>query len=298
MQSLGWLRQSVIDLIEDSTEFSTIDRAINRAVAKVASRCTFSQMMSKVTVTPDSDGIVLVPPRCDKVLAVYPSSALSNSTDFVFGGCRNVQDQVRRSGYKYRGVGAVKTNLADVSLSFVNGSSAVEEVSGSVDNLAETHVGHELVIRGGAEKYEITSFDGEPVNSVINIYPPYRFGTATPVECWIRPMNIEQIALYDHLGNAYTGEITIERREIHPYLVANEDMLMIPTPETVFLDAIRFMLMQTKYNVDAQRLENDYQDAKRSECSKQVTNRDSDSWNRDSIFRVHGRSRRSNNSRW
>lgn len=287
MQSLGWLRQHVVDWIEDSSDFQTIDRAINRSIAKVVGRCVFSQLMSKVTVTPDENGIILVPPRCDRVLEVYPSSTLSNETEFVFGGSRKVQGLIRRTGYKKRGVGAIKTPLAEVTMSFQNGASIAEEVSGSV--LSASHVGHELVIKGGNEKYEITSFDNSGTNPQIGIYPDYRFGTVTSINCLIRRIGIEQIALYDSNGNAYTGDVTIEYVEMHPYLVSNDDMLMIPTPETVGLDAVRFMLRQTKYDVDSERLEADYISAKRSEYSKQVSNTDESSVNIDPVFRIHNR---------
>jgi hypothetical protein len=298
MQSLGWLRQGVVDWIGDSSESQLIDRAINRSVAKIATRCTFSQLMNKVTVTPDSDGIVLVPPRCDKILEVYPSSALSNAADFVFGGERRVQDHIRRIGYKYRGVGVLKEPLADVLLDFTNKNSSAEQSSGSTDDLSVDHIGHELVILGGSEKYLITDIDTSGVANTVTLYPEYRFATAPSLQCHIRRVGIEQIALYNETGTAYTGEITIEFREVHPYLVASSDMLLIPTPETVYLDAVRFMLMETKYTVDAERLESEYQEAKAFESSKQVSSRDSTSWNRDTVFKVHNRARGTRSRRW
>jgi hypothetical protein len=291
MKSLSWIRQGVIDWIEDDSDRAIIDRAINTAISTVTGSCPFTALNTSVTVTPDTDGILVVPPRCQDIVEIFPSGDNKREADFVFTGAKRVQTTGRKAGYFFRSYGIVETSLNSVLCDLTALSNVVIQSATSTEDFTADMVGKEFVLVGGNETYRIDSFDGAGLENEITIYPPYRWADVSNQSCLVQPESKETICLYDSLGNAYLGEVTIEYRQNHPQLVNDGDILLIPAPNTVTLEAVRFFLRQTKYDVDAERLERLYLQYMNSECAKQPSKNEPNYRSQDNLFQSPGRGR-------
>jgi len=290
MKNLGWIRQQVIDWIEDDSDRQAIDRAINVSIDVLTSKCTFSQLMSQVTVTPESDGTIITPPRCADIVEIYPAND-NEEADFVFTGTKRVQSIGRRSGYFYRSKGVTEEPLHELICDLSNKSKWVTQNDSSTVSMSADMIGEEFVIAGGNETYRIDDFDGTGAKNKIKVYPEYRWADVTGVDCFVRPECTESIVLYNSLGDIYTGDVTIEFKQAHPYLVSDRDILQIPAFNTTALETVRFFLRQTKYDVDADRLERQYLEYFASECSKQPAKNEANFRANDGLFQTPGRGR-------
>lgn len=291
MKNLGWLRQQVVDWIEDDSEPALLDRALNVAVAQLVNDCSFSQLKKRVVVTPDDDGMFYVPARCSDILEIYPDGS-NNEADFTFIGAKRIQAQPRQAGYYFRSLGSSEEPFAELFADFTSNSSTVLQNAGSSVDFSEDMIGMQFEIDGGAESYRIDSFTAGSPNQ-ITIYPNYRWTNLSTAPCTVRPEGTEMISLYDSLGQAYTGDVAVEFVAKHPYLVNDTDRLIIPCQNTVPLEAVRFILRQTKYDVDAQRLENMYVQYRATECAKQPAKTEPNARPNDTIFSAPGRGRNS-----
>ena len=92
--------------------------------------------------------------------------------------------------------------------------------------------------------------------------------------------------MFDSSGALYQGDVNIDYRRKHPVLVNDTDRLLFPASNFVALSAVMFMLRQTKYDVDAQRLQMEYEKYKRIEC-KQDAKYDVNLLPRDTMFRTN-----------
>lgn len=279
--TLGWIRQEVIDWIGNSDEPYTIDRAINSSIINICNRFPFGELNTSATATPDSGGLIDVPPRCLEIIDIVPVSD-NEGVDYRFTGERRRQGYPRSVGYKYRSAGIHREHLAKIIVEASSGSATLVQASGSTDNLAETHIGRELVFDGGRESYNILTFTPGAF-AEITIWPEYRFGSNSAITGFIRPQGTHILKLYDSGGNIYGDEVVIDYREKHPFLVGNNDALLIPASRSVMLNAVKNMLRYTKYDVDAERLQLDIIEAEASEC-KQAVQSDSSQGCGDSIF--------------
>lgn len=279
--TLGWIRQEVIDWIGNSDEPYTIDRAINSSIINICNRFPFGELNTSATATPDSGGLIDVPPRCLEIIDIVPVSD-NECVDYRFTGERRRQGYPRSVGYKYRSAGIHREHLAKIIVEASSGSATLVQASGSTDNLAETHIGRELVFDGGRESYNILTFTPGTF-AEITIWPEYRFGSNSAITGFIRPQGTHILKLYDSGGNIYGDEVVIDYREKHPFLVGNNDALLIPASRSVMLNAVKNMLRYTKYDVDAERLQLDIIEAEASEC-KQAVQSDSSQGCGDSIF--------------
>jgi hypothetical protein len=291
MKTLGWLRQQVVDWIEDDSDRQIIYRAINNAIDIVTADTSFSALNTNVTVTPDSEGVLIVPPRCQDINEIFPSSDGRREAPFVFTGARRVQTDGRKPGYFYRSYGCVETPLATLDADFTLGSSIVSQSTASSEDFLLAHVGEEFVIAGGDEVYRIDAFDDQGLANTFTIYPDYRYSNQTDLPCYVRPASKEQICLYDSLGNPYAQEVIIEYRQRHPRLINEADILLIPAPHTVALEAVRFFLRQTKYDVDAERLERLALKYSNLEGAKQPAKMEPNFRANDDLFQTPGRGR-------
>lgn len=288
MKSLAWVRQQVIDWIEDDSDRAIIDRAINTSIETVTSMCPFSQLSTQVTVTPDENGIITLPPRCQDIVDIYPSSEIQGA-DFVFKGAKRVQTYGNKAGYYFRSVGVVEEPLNTLVCDFTKDSATVTQNDSSAEDFSADMIGQEFIIAGGNESYRVDGFSDEGTQNTLTVYPKYRWASYAGLECYIRPEGKEQVRLYDSQGTVYQGEVIVEYRQYHPQLVQDKDILLIPAYNTVALETVRFFLRQTKYDVDADRLERQYLMYKESECSKQPAKNDSNFRTNDRLFQPRSR---------
>ena len=269
MTTLGQIRRRVIDWIEDDTETDVMNRAINDSVDLIQKTIAWAEFNKKLTVTPDDDGMFYAPPRCLEIVDVYPESNIAGGADFTFNGARRVQDYPRRAGHFFKSAGILEESDASILLSASVGNATLTEAIGTVDSITEAMVGQELLLTGLEETYRIETVTIGATNSM-TVYPKFRYESDSAILGETRPAGTKMFKVFDSSGNVYTDNIVINYRQLHPKLVADSDRLLIPAPNTIALEAVRFMLRQTKYDVDAQRLQLDYEEYKRVECKQDV----------------------------
>lgn len=285
------LRTAVEDWIEDTSEPDITDRAINEATALIAAQGGFSQMISQETVTPDDEGKFYLPPRCDKVIDIFPAES-GAMAPFVFSGTRRIQAGAREGRYCYRSIGATESPFATVDVDLENGSTTFSQSSSSTENFTEDMVGMEIVVEGIDEVYKILSYSEVSLLGVVEVYPEFRFEDSDSIEAYVRPAGTEQLQVYDTANQNYTGDITIEFRKKHPTMVADNDPLLIPAPRCVSTEAVKFFLRQTKYDVDADRVEREMTQYKAVEFEKQPAKTELGWRTEDKLFSAPGRGRR------
>jgi hypothetical protein len=283
MKTLGWLRKELVTWVEDYESVSEQNTAINRAINLLASEGTFDQLYKEVVVTPSSTGEFYLPPRCMDVLGVYPQKT-NGVSSFQFQGAMMTPLGTRRDVNYVRCIGMRETSqYSGIMATFSQGYNSADITSGYV---GPELIGEEMRIIGGNEVYSLWNAS----DTIINFWPEFRWGSGSK-EIEIAPQGTPLYKLFYANGEPYTADVSIEYRQKHPYLVRDEDMLLLPIENSVVLEAVRLMLMAGKYDVDAARLKMDVAEIKAVEFPKNQIKCDLNAMPNDDLFRKKYRRR-------
>lgn len=281
MTTLETIRQTVIDWIEDDSDetVEVIDRTINSQLRYMAKTNEFDALFKSADATPGSDGVIIAPPVCNTILGIYPVVANGELATFEFfpsTSKRPRSDVARTNRYLYRPYESTRSDaISGIALSGTTGSATLTgaSVTSAMDD-------KELVIAGDSTRYLIASVvDGVSMT----VFPSYRGTTSATLVGRITPSGTKRYILTDPYGNEYTDDVTIDYQIEHPPLVLDDDQLLIPMERTLSLMVVQQFLQQSKYDVDAQRLENAIFEARLAEYGTEPTSR-SDAPPRDSMF--------------
>ena len=291
MATLKDIRQTCIDWIEDDSDIPLIDRTINGQLRFVSKR-EFEALYRSVDVTPTSGGVITVPPVCSTILGIYPQTTYGSlpSFDFTARTGRPMSGEPRTNRYLFHPSEA--TRVADATglvLGGTQGGSTLTEQSGTA--ITAEMAGGELKISGDTTRYLIVS---AIAGTSMEVFPTLRSYDSTALAGTINPSGMKRYVLTDPSGNIYTNEVTIDYQIDHPPLVLPDDELIIPMERTIALLTVQQFLQQSKYDVDAERLDRAILDARLVEYGTEPSNQQ-DNAPKDTMFSF--RSKRGNRTR-
>lgn len=290
--------QSLIDNVqvwlEDEGDTTQVVGRINKAIRKVE-KLPWEALKRKAVVTPDENGSFLIPPLCRVIDHIYPAG-YSDRPDYEFASKAALDPKNHKTtgSYKFYTDEINLTTLEDSLLVDVvqNGQTITQAVA-SLVSVDEAWVGEQFRLPGDETLYEITA---AVADTSLTVFPPVRSETRGASSCVIRPVGLQQYKVSDYRGEPIVADIEVHYRMKHPTLIDPSDMLLFDAEDTVSLEAVKFYLHQTKYDVDARALELDLRAARHTEVAQQAV-KTTQSVNRDQTFTLHARNNRSHNRR-
>ena len=272
MIRLWEIRQTVIDWIEDdSTEtVAVIDRTINTQLRYLCRGDFFEGLIRSSDVTPDVTGKIVSPPISDAILGIYNQTGIDELPSIRFEpiASRDISTRPRTARHKFRPLGGTTVPVyTGLSLSGAVGATTLTDAGGSQATVADMD-GRELRMTGDPTRYLIT---GVVAGASIDIWPSLRVDATVAVAAQVDPAGAKQYVLLDPSANPYTDTVTVDYKVMHPQLIDGDDELLIPLERTLSLMVVQQFLQQSKYDVDAQRLENAIFDARHIEYGNEPT---------------------------
>lgn len=254
MKTLDEMRTYVSDQIEDdSTEtLGIIDGWLNKTLKRLCDKYVWAGYSKSATITPDANGAFYVPPAFQGVVQVIPE-------DDTFGSFEYQSESSRRRNrlaafYYMDGVIRATDGDTESNVSIANGATTI---TGTSSMFASGDVGEAVLIGNNGYEYEITAFTN--ANNV-TIAPAFRGATDT-YRVVLRPAGIRQFIVYDSADAAYTSDIILKYKVTPQPLYNDYDRPMIDADEALQYGALIEALRNEKYNLDAERLERDYNSA-------------------------------------
>lgn len=269
MITLQTIRDTVIDWIEDDSDTAIIDRTINGQLRFVCRR-EFEGLRRSADVTPDSDGVITVPPLCQNILGIYEQCAYGTMPKFGFMArtARPRADEPRSNRYLYHPYESSRTaGATGLVLGGTQGGDTLTEESGT--SITADMAGKELVLAGDNTRYLIVSATAD---TSMTIFPTLRLYDSSVLAGTVDPVGTKRYVLTKPDGNIYTDAVTIDYQIEHPALVLADDPLLIPMERTVALLTVQQFLQQSKYDVDAERLERAIMSAQLTEYGSEPSN--------------------------
>ena len=284
MDTLKDIRDVIEDFIEDMTIADIMDNYINFALKDAESIIDFSALFGTVDMTPDSSGVIKLPPRCRKINRITSVKSSSGPADRVYHPTRQrpTGDEARKNWYWHLPYPASETDEKLRVVSITQGSTSIQAANGESTFFTADDVGSELNIEGDSEEYVITAFTAGDTDT-ITVYPRVTSDTNTSVNAVIGIAGRERNQLLTNAIIPSTEEVSIEYQKKHPLLIEDEDRLLIPCPRTIAYMAIQLCQQTNKYDVDADRLERKLLEAKNSEIG-QDTYRNAQNERQDRLF--------------
>ena len=287
MKTLDYIRKRVIAWTQDKSDLEGYTEAINHSIDIVTESIGFTQLLDHKDIKPDANGCFLIPARCQNIFDILPKED-SPLPSFRFVGTQHAEANPRYGGYRYRTIGSNDEILGDLIGTIPAQGNVFTKTGASIDPITAEMVGEEFQIRSTSEKHEVVSVD-ESAQTLV--FKPNWYGVATSdTQAIVRPLGMAKIQVYSTSGQVYTGDITVSFFRKHPFLYGAYDRLMIPAGELVALETVRFFLRVHKYDVDAERLESEWQKATNHANAMQPTQTELSSRNT-TIFSPRGRGR-------
>lgn len=245
----------VSNFIETTVNDPEITDYINQAVREVESLKHWGVLSGILDMTPDSSGILQVPPRSRLItdISLVPSGGPA-AAKFYPREDLPTADEARLINYWYIPYPSLDVDGTTNAITVTQGSSSVTQAGGALTFFDADDVGSNLTLTGSSFEYEITAFtSGSP--DTITLAPVVSSSNQTSINAIIDISGRERIILYDASINVYTDQVRVYYQKKHPILYTDSSRLLIPCPRTVAYIAIQLMLQTDKYDVDAQRLE-------------------------------------------
>ena len=280
MITLSSIRQTVIDWIEDDSDSDLVDRTINSQLRFVCKR-EFEALYRSADVTPTASGVITTPAVCATVLGIYPQTSYGSLPAFNFTArtTRPRGDEPRTNRYLYHPSESTRTaGATGLVLGGTQGETTLTEQSGTP--ITAAMAGQELRLSGDNTRYLIVSAIAD---TSIEVFPSLRLYDSTTLAGTVNPSGLKQYVLTDPNGNIYTKAVTIDYQIDHPPLVLDDDELIIPMERTLALLTVQQFLQQSKYDVDAERLQNAIFEARLTEYGTEPSNQQ-DNAPKDTMF--------------
>lgn len=281
MITLNEIRQAVIDWIEDDSNTDLIDRTINSQLRFICKANEFESLYRTADETPTAGGIFNAPPVCGRVTGLYPQVAWGELPAFSFMG-RSVRpraNEPRTNRHLYHASESTRTaGATGYVLGGTQGGYTLTEVSGTA--ITADMAGKELKLAGDATRYLIVSAIAD---TSIEIFPALRLFDSQLLAGTVDPVGRKRYQLTDPSGNVYAEDVTVDFQIDHPPLTLVDDELMIPMERTLALLSVQQFLHSSKYDVDAERLQNAVFEAQITEYGTEPTNRQ-DNAPKDTMF--------------
>jgi hypothetical protein len=284
MDTLKDIRDVIQDFIEDMSIATVMDNYINFALKDAESIIPFSALFGTTDMTPDSSGVLKIPPRCRKITRITSVKSDAGPADRTYHPTRQrpTADEARKNWYWYLPYPASETDENLQVVSITQGSASIQAAEDETTFFTADDIGSELNIEGDSEEYVITAFT-EGDTDTITVYPRVASATNTSVNAVIGIAGRERNQLLTNAIIPSTEEVSIEYQKRHPLLIEDEDRLLIPCPRTIAYMAIQLCQQTNKYDVDADRLERKLLEAKNSEIG-QDTYRNAQNERQDNMF--------------
>lgn len=288
MATLKDIRDTVIIWIEDDSEPDTIDSVINSQL-RYLTKTEFEGLRKTVDITPDSDGKILLPPRCNFILGIYQQTAYGDipSFNFMSRSARQVGSEPRTNRYLYHPAESTTTaSISGLVMSGDKGEYTLTEESGTA--VTTDMIGKELKIAGDSTKYIVTD---AVADTELSVYPAISRSSASDMRVSIEPIGSKQYILTSPDGTLHTSTVTVDYQTDHPPLIDDDSEVLVPMERTLALSTVQQFLNQSKYDVDAARLRGEILEAKLVEYSSEPSSMQ-DNAPKDTMFAY--RSRRGN----
>lgn len=273
----------IIELLQKWDEDVSVDEAftafINFAVEDAEGRIDWAELKKKTTVTPDSDGVLLIPALCRKITGIYTTVATGStyaSHEFIEREKAITGDSGGVLRYVYEPYEASGAALWSGAVSCTDSAT----VTGS--GFSSSLVGHRIMFDGSSQMYEVLTVTGTTSITLDRAF----YGTATVGQ--VRPVGMLQLLLKTDAGAAYTSDVVVHYQKKHPELNDDDDMLLIPCAKTVSLLALQNALITNKYSVDARHLDRVLEQARSTEIGTSPFAKSRER-RRDSTFAVRSR---------
>jgi hypothetical protein len=291
MITLKSIRDIVIDWIEDDSDTDAIDRTINAQLRFVSRSHEFEGLTRTADITPDAGGIITCPAVYGTCTGIYPMTERGELPKFEFypRTKRTRADEPRTNRYLYYPSESSREDEATgIVVAGTQGSPTLTYASGTA--ITDDMAGKELKIAGDNTRYLIVA---AVAGTSLTVFPSLRAESYASHVATVNPSGMRKYILTYPGGALYTDSVTMDYQIDHPPLVLDDDELLIPMERTIALLTVQQFLQQSKYDVDAQRLENAIFEAKLMEYGSEPSNRQ-DSAPKDTMFAF--RSKRGRNT--
>lgn len=292
MTTLKSIRDIVILWLEDESINDDIDMVINSMI-RLTTTDEFEGLKRTADVTPDSDGVIVCPAAYRMALGIFPQCSYGSMPGFEFfpRTSRVRADEPRTNRYLYHTHESTRSaDTTGMVLSGTQGDTTLTQVTTAITADME---GQELKILGDNTRYLITSATAD---TSLEVFPSLRADSSTSLSAEVNPAGMRRYTLTYPNGNVYIDTVTVDYQMDHPPLVLDDDELLIPLERTIALLTVQQFLQQSKYDVDAQRLEDAVFLARSAEYGTEPTNRQ-DAAPKDTTFAFRSKRRRGYNRR-
>lgn len=299
MITLNSIRATIVDWLEDDSDTALIDRTINTQLRYLVKGNLFESLIRSDDITPTAEGVILSPPVCDSILGIYNLTTLDDTPNIEFFPIahRDVSTKPRTNNYKYRPIGAT-TVAGDTGLNLTGTLNDTILLQAGGTAVTADMVGKELKLAGDPTRYLIT---GAVAATSLDVFPPLRVSATGGVSGIVNPTGMKQYVLQNQSGTPYTDDVTVDYKVDHPPLINDDDELIVPMERTLSLMTVQHFLRTSKYDVDADRLENAVFEAMHVEFGDEPTS-EQENAPQNTMFayrsmRGHGRTGRSGRTR-
>ena len=254
---VDWMTGMVED--DDDDSIASYKLWINDAIQTAAKGFTWDTLRREHDATVSS-GAFTAPPLFASINKLWKDEGyVVPTTVFHRRGERPVDEGLRPKGHWYLPNGVKLT--AGTTYTNASVSKGSQSVTGTVP--ATGDVGKLVVFDGYASPYEILTADG----STMTVYPPFSGTDSSTQDFVVDGPGQRQYLLYDEEDVLFSGDVTLSYQMLHPTLAHDDDLLLVAAEKTVKLLALQHAQRQNKYDVDAQRLAVDLEEAKRLEMT-------------------------------
>ena len=267
--------EEILEMIRTYLEDDSIDSEfitfMNFAL-KQASTMRSWDALSEIKTETVTDGILTMPPRMARLTGLYVSPYDSTVPEYQFHASAGLRTREVGFGkrYTFEPYSATKTAGKQIALTSVAGDQTITEVSGS-DFVTADDVGKALMIVGTNQRYEILSYS-DSITDTAEVYPAVDL-SLTSATGYVTPVGTARVKLSGPDLEVYAGDVEIRYQAEHPKIVDFQSAILIPCPRTLALMTLSLGLQTNKYNVDAQRLQEDLMMAKNEEMGLDLSSR-------------------------
>ncbi len=263
MKTLSEMRTYIEEQIEDDSNPTLVDLWLNRSLEALCAKHEFTGYKRFLTITPDANGQFFVPPSYIGTTLLRPEDT-DTFKKFIFLSEINLYGTRVARPYYTLGNPRAAQGYTETGITITNGDSTI---TGTGSGFLSTDVGDVLLIGNSSYEYTVTSFTN--VNNIAFL-PEYR-GAGGSLRVTVRPRGTKTMIVYDETDTVYTSDIVLYYKVNPQPLYNDQDKLEADIGEAVEFRALIEAYRNEKYNVDAERLRIDLQEAISNALNAEVT---------------------------